>query len=158
MGKSKLSIQGRSVVFVDDRLEVTKVYISCIAGAGGNVVYLNTIEKATSLLLQTPPDIAVIDLHMRLPDPLPLELQEFSTLFLPISSSSLSEKRGLNGGQILGMLINKHLKGKVKFLYLSAVGAHYENLPNGEPTGINKCYDKYETSPRELLDAIIKVL
>ncbi len=87
---------------------------------------------------------------MRLPDPLPDGLKEFGRVF---QQSPRTDKRTLNAGQILGMYINCYLQ-QVQFIYLSAVAAHYETLAGGEPKGETKCFDRYETSPRQLAQEI----
>lgn len=140
-------------LFVDDRFEITRPYLKKIEANGGTVEYCTSIKQAYEYLSSREYDFVILDLHMHLPDPLPEALKEFADFFR-LEKKLISEKRSLNTGQILGMYINKYLKNKVKFLYLSAVGAHYESLSGGEPTGQNICYDKYKVSPSEFLQIV----
>ena len=155
---NELSLSGKKVLFVDDRYEITRIYMQKVKANGAIVDHQGQIETACTALLQGKYDFAVLDLHMQLPASLPEELKEFSSIFHMRSSASHDDKRKLNAGQILGMLINKRLKGQTRFIYLSAVGAHYEELEGGEPFGETKCFDKYRTSPIELVEIIVKHL
>lgn len=151
-----LMLHGISILFVDDRYEITRDYARYAEELGAKAIYCNTIERAYSVLQtrgsEQPLDFVVLDLHMRLPDPLPEGLKKYGGIF---QESSMAEKRSLNAGQILGMYINDNLP-MLQFIYLSAVAAHYEILAGGEPKGEPKCFDRYETSPRQLAQEIAK--
>jgi hypothetical protein len=151
-------LKDKVILFVDDRYEITRDYMRRAEERGAQPMYCNTIDKAYALLERVRSgmrlDFCVLDLHMRLPDPLPDGLLEFGAVF---QQSPAAEKRSLNAGQILGMYINRYLE-KVQFIYLSAVAAHYEKLAGGEPEGEPKCFDRYETSATQLAEEITRRL
>src|ERR1051326_7188810 len=95
-------LAGIRFLFVDDRFEITRPYIKKIETSGGHVEYCTTIGKAHDLLTTNQYDFAVLDLHMFLPNPLPENLKEFSEFF-QFQNKTVSERRSLNAGQILGM-------------------------------------------------------
>lgn len=153
------ALKDKRILFVDDRPEVIRSYITKVDEFQAKVDSCTKISNACSALVNRNYEFVVLDLNMILPDPLPSVItEEIGTMFQISSASLTKEKRILNSGQILGMFINKRWNRRLPFIYLSAVGIHYEQLSGGEPIGERPCYDKFETSPKQLVEIIADII
>jgi len=148
-------LKGRVILFVDDRYEITRLYIERCKAAGAETLYVSRLEDAFTALDGHAVDVAVLDLHM--PAPLPPYGPKYESAIRFFVDNVSSEIRQNNLGQMLGYHISKTRAGKPPYLYLSAVAAFYIPIPEAgiaEPV----CLDRNEKTPAELVEAIIAVL
>lgn len=149
-----LRLGGLTVLFVDDRYDVTRFFIDRVRAEGAHVEHRKSIGAAYELLRTDTCDFAVLDLHMQMPGMLPADMVEFRSIFEHAARSEEVNRTRLNAGQILGMYINTRRGGQPPFVYLSAVAMHYVPLPGGEASDGSTCLDKYECEPEALVDVI----
>jgi CheY-like chemotaxis protein len=139
-----------NILVVDDIRRTARRYMDAMTYRGIRVTYAPTINIAIDRLQTQEFRSAVIDLHMPLPVPFPVELRPYSRFFLP--TASRSAKWSTNVGQLVGMFINGAMGGAPPFAYLSAVAADYQTLAGGSPAlGV---YDKAKIGAAEFVSTL----
>ncbi len=129
------------VLFVDDNYAVSRAYITALHQKGIEVVYCKDLVSGLIVLDDDHGlSLAILDLHMQLPKPIPELLRPYADPFLP--NQNRAERWSRNVGQLLGMYINTARCGLPPFVYLSAVAGSYEELKDGEPSTKPGIYDK----------------
>lgn len=147
------NLKNKTVLFVDDRFDLHRVYIETIRGHGAKITYADSVVAGIKHLDKSSFDLVVIDLHMELPSDLPEEVEKIAKQFI----ESTDPKMGMNVGQIIGIYINAKFSSITKFIYFSAVDRYYIQIPGGEPHGENKSLSKYDTSPDQLSSILNRI-
>ncbi|MFC3578489.1 hypothetical protein ACFOZ0_35560 [Streptomyces yaanensis] len=160
MSTPRTPLAGKTIAFVDDRYDINRYFFAAIRRAGAHLLHCNTLRQACSLFESREPiDAAVLDLHMSLPDPVPEALETFASIFRGNHSGYRLGVQELNAGQVLGMYLSAQNGVRhIPFIYLSAVADSFVAMEGARPWQDRSAFDKYETSPQDLVDLLEEML
>lgn len=145
-------LANKRVLFVDDRYEMAVLQIERVRACGATVSHRARILDALEELHSHSFDLAVIDLHMPIPNqPWPAHFQSSIEAITCHESENI---RSHNGGQIVGHFINDAMSGLPRFIYMSAVAPFFEPLAGAEPDGQLICYNRYDLKTSDLIDIL----
>jgi hypothetical protein len=98
---------------------------------------------------------------MSLPEPVPEPLETFAAVF---RGHHTGYRLGgvvaeLNAGQVLGMYLRAQNGARcIPFIYLSAVADSFVAMDGARPWEDRPAFDKYETSPQDLVGILEEML
>lgn len=148
-------LTGLTILFVDDRYDITRLYIERCKSSGANVRYVHRLEEAFVALDEQQFDVAILDLHMPPPESPYEEKYEASIRFFV--DNPHQEIQQYNLGQMVGHYISNRLEGQPPYLYLSAVSAFFRSIPEAGSEEV-VCLDRNNQTPLELVQAIAELL
>lgn len=153
-------LAGMTVAFIDDRYDINRYFFAAIRRAGAQLRHCNSLRQACVLFESRDRiDAAVLDLHMSLPDPVPEALDTYAAVFRGNHAGYRLGVQDLNAGQVLGMYLSaQNGSRRIPFIYLSAVADSFVAMEGARPWRDRPAFDKYETSPQQLVDILEEML
>ncbi|WP_405581814.1 hypothetical protein [Streptomyces sp. NBC_01092] len=160
MSTPQTPLAGKTVAFIDDRYDINRYFFAAIRRAGAHLRHCNSLRQACVLFeSRSEIDAAVLDLHMSLPEPVPEALDTYAAIFRGNHAGYRLGVQDLNAGQVLGMYLSaQNGSRRIPFIYLSAVADSFVAMDEARPWEGRPAFDKYETSPQQLVAVLEEML